>query len=87
MLNGKGVTLRPVREAGLDAVHAAHVDIEQRAFFPLGGVSESAFRGDFAEQGSGRSRRVSCSWWPPAVSYQTGGHPRGTLSPIRRGRS
>ncbi len=52
MLQGKEITLRPVREADLDAVYAAHVDIATRgAFFPLGVVSESVFRRDFAEHG------------------------------------
>lgn len=52
MLHGKGVTLRPVREADLDAMYTAHVDISNRgALFPLGVMSESAFRRDFAEHG------------------------------------
>ena len=48
MLNGKGVTFRPVREAG--GARGAR-RLEQRVFVPLGGVSESAFHGDFAEHG------------------------------------
>jgi RimJ/RimL family protein N-acetyltransferase len=52
MLIGKLVTLRPVREADLDAMYAAHVDIANRGrFFPRGVVSESVFRRDFAEHG------------------------------------
>jgi RimJ/RimL family protein N-acetyltransferase len=52
MLTGRLVTLRPVREADLDAMYAAHVDIANRGrFFPRGVVSESAFRRDFAEHG------------------------------------
>jgi RimJ/RimL family protein N-acetyltransferase len=52
MLTGKLVTLRPVRQADLDELYAAHVDISSRGrFFPLGVVSESAFRRDFAEHG------------------------------------
>lgn len=52
MLHGERITLRPVREADLDAMHAAHVEIRNRgAFFPLGVVSEPAFRRQFAEDG------------------------------------
>ncbi|HEY7847783.1 MAG TPA: GNAT family protein [Candidatus Limnocylindria bacterium] len=52
MLHGQQITLRPVREADLDAVYAAHVDIRNRgSFFPLGVMSEPQFRRDFAEHG------------------------------------
>ena len=52
MLNGERIRLRPAREADLDALYAAHVDIRNRgAFYPLGVQSESAFRRQFAEDG------------------------------------
>lgn len=52
MLHGDRVTLRPVRETDLDDLYAAHVEIRNRgAFFPLGVMSEPAFRGQFAENG------------------------------------
>ena len=52
MLNGTSISLRPVREADLDVMYAAHTDIANRGrFFPLGVVSESAFRRDFADHG------------------------------------
>ena len=52
MLHGRDVTLRPIREADLDAVYDAHTDISNRGhYFPLGVVSESAFRREFAENG------------------------------------
>ena len=52
MLRGERITLRPVREADLDAMYAAHIDIGNRgAFFPLGVLSESAFRREFGETG------------------------------------
>jgi RimJ/RimL family protein N-acetyltransferase len=52
MLTGERISLRPVREADLDAMYAAHVDIANRGrFFPLGVASEPAFRRDFAENG------------------------------------
>ena len=52
MLRGARITLRPVREADLDAMYAAHVDIDNRgAFFPLGVQSESGFRRAFGETG------------------------------------
>jgi RimJ/RimL family protein N-acetyltransferase len=52
MLTGKHLTLRPILEADLDAVYAAHADIRNRgAFFPLGVQSESAFKRAFAEHG------------------------------------
>jgi RimJ/RimL family protein N-acetyltransferase len=52
MLQGTRIQLRPVREADLDALYAAHVDIANRgAFFPLGVLSEPAFRRAFAETG------------------------------------
>ena len=52
MLHGEHLTLRPIREADLDAVYAAHVDLRNRgAFFPLGVQSESAFKREFGENG------------------------------------
>ena len=52
MLQGTNVSLRPVREADLDAMYVAHVAISNRgAFFPLGVQSESGFRREFAENG------------------------------------
>lgn len=52
MLHGEHLTLRPIREADVDAVYAAHIDIRNRgAFFPLGVLSETAFKRAFAEHG------------------------------------
>jgi [ribosomal protein S5]-alanine N-acetyltransferase len=52
MLHGQRVTLRPVRESDLDRLWAAHVDIRNRgAFFPLGVMSQTRFRREFAEHG------------------------------------
>lgn len=52
MLHGERITLRPVREADLDAMYDAHVDIRNRGpFFPLGVMSETRFRREFAEHG------------------------------------
>jgi len=52
MLNGERIVLRPVREADLDQLYDAHVDIRNRGrFFPLGVQSEPAFRKAFAENG------------------------------------
>jgi [ribosomal protein S5]-alanine N-acetyltransferase len=52
MLHGQRVTLRPVREADLDALYEAHAEIGNRgAFFPLGVMSEPRFRREFAEHG------------------------------------
>jgi [ribosomal protein S5]-alanine N-acetyltransferase len=52
MLRGERITLRPIREADLDAFYAAHTDIANRgAFFPLGVMSESRMRTQFAENG------------------------------------
>jgi [ribosomal protein S5]-alanine N-acetyltransferase len=52
MLHGQRVTLRPIHEADLEAVHAAHVDIRNRGdYFPLGVMSEPKFRREFAEHG------------------------------------
>ena len=52
MLAGASVTLRPVREADLEALYDAHTNILNRgAYFPLGVMSEPAFRGEFAENG------------------------------------
>jgi RimJ/RimL family protein N-acetyltransferase len=52
MLEGRRVRLRPVREADLDRLYAAHIDIRNRgSFFPLGVRSEPAFRREFAEHG------------------------------------
>ena len=52
MLAGQAVTLRQVREADLETLYDAHTDIRSRgAYFPLGVLSQTAFRGEFAEHG------------------------------------
>ncbi len=52
MLHGERISLRPVREADLEAFYAAHLNIRARgAYFPLGVMSESALRHEFAENG------------------------------------
>jgi RimJ/RimL family protein N-acetyltransferase len=52
MLHGERIMLRPVREADLDALYAAHVDIRNRgSYFPLGVESEPGFRRAFGEHG------------------------------------
>ncbi|MDO5740363.1 MAG: GNAT family protein [Ornithinimicrobium sp.] len=52
MLTGQSVILRPVREADLDLLYDAHTNIRNRgAYFPLGVMSQSAFRGEFAQHG------------------------------------
>ena len=52
MLHGSRVTLRPIRQNDLDALYEAHTNIRSRgAFFPLGVMSESRFRAQFAEHG------------------------------------
>ena len=49
---GRRFRLRPVRESDLDASDDAHTSIASRgAYFPLGVMSEPAFRRDFAEHG------------------------------------
>ena len=51
MLRGRRVSLRPV-EADLDRLYDAHTDIATRgAYFPLGVMSETIFRKQFAEHG------------------------------------
>ncbi len=52
MLTGRSVTLRQVREVDLDALYNAHTNIRSRgAYFPLGVLSQTAFRSEFAEHG------------------------------------
>jgi ribosomal-protein-alanine N-acetyltransferase len=52
MLQGRLIHLRPVRDLDLDAMYAAHVNIVDRGpHFPLGVLSEPAFRREFAEHG------------------------------------
>ena len=52
MLAGKSVTLRQVREVDLDALYDAHTNIRSRgAYFPLGVMSQTAFRGEFSGHG------------------------------------
>jgi RimJ/RimL family protein N-acetyltransferase len=52
MLHGSRITLRPVREADLDQLYDAHIEIRNRGrFFPLSIFSEPAFRTMFAEHG------------------------------------
>ena len=46
------MTLRQVREADLEVLYDAHTDIRSRgAYYPLGVMSQPAFRGEFAEHG------------------------------------
>jgi len=55
MLRGDRISLRPIREADLDAFYSAHIDIRTRgAFFPLGVMSESKLRQEFALEGTAR---------------------------------
>ena len=52
MLQGRLIHLRPVRERDVEAIYAAHVNIADRgAHFPLGVLSEPAFRREFSEHG------------------------------------
>jgi RimJ/RimL family protein N-acetyltransferase len=52
MLQGRLIQLRTVREADLDSMYAAHVEISDRGpHFPLGVLSEPAFRREFADSG------------------------------------
>ena len=52
MLTGRSVTLRQVRETDLDVLYDAHTNIRNRgAHFPLGVMSQPAFRGEFNENG------------------------------------
>ena len=52
MLQGARMGLRPVRRADLDHLYAAHIAIGARgSHFPLGVLSESAFRREFDENG------------------------------------
>jgi RimJ/RimL family protein N-acetyltransferase len=52
MLHGTRISLRPIREADLDAMYTAHTEIANRGrFFPLGVVSESTYKARFAEHG------------------------------------
>lgn len=52
MLQGERISLRPIRSADLDFLYDAHVHLANRgAFFPLGVMSEPAFRSEFQEKG------------------------------------
>jgi RimJ/RimL family protein N-acetyltransferase len=52
VLSGSRITLRPVLESDLDELYAAHIDIRSRgAWFPLGVMSQTAFRREFGEHG------------------------------------
>lgn len=52
MLRGKRINLRPIREADLDAFWAGQVDFRLRGpYFPLGLMSESQLRSEFAATG------------------------------------
>ena len=52
MLNGKSIHLRVVRESDVDRVYAFHLDIANRGeYFPIGVMSEPAFRSSFQETG------------------------------------
>ena len=52
VLKGERVTLRQIREADLETFWSLHADIANRgAYYPLGVLSEPAFRKQFAETG------------------------------------
>jgi len=52
MLDGRLVRLRTIRSPDLDRLYDAHTAIRTRgAFFPLGVMSESEFKREFAEHG------------------------------------
>jgi ribosomal-protein-alanine N-acetyltransferase len=52
VLKGDRVTLRPVRESDLDSLWLLHTDIANRGpYFPLGVMSQTAFRKQFSEDG------------------------------------
>jgi [ribosomal protein S5]-alanine N-acetyltransferase len=82
VLKGERVTLRPVRESDLDALWLVHTDLANRGpYFPLGVMSQSAFRKQFAEDGfwsreegmllitTGDDRVVGSIEWFPTVRY------------------
>jgi RimJ/RimL family protein N-acetyltransferase len=52
MLKGKSITLRLVQETDLDQLYTFHLDIDNRGnYFPLGVLSQPAFRKEFQETG------------------------------------
>ncbi len=52
MLQGRRISLRPVRGSDIDGLYEAHIGIRARgSHFPLGVMSESAFLREFAENG------------------------------------
>jgi RimJ/RimL family protein N-acetyltransferase len=82
MLKGDRVTLRPVRESDLDDFWRRHVDISNRgSYFPLGVMSQTAMRKQFAEDGfwsrdegmllitADGERMVGTIEWFPTVRY------------------
>ena len=64
MLVGDRVELRPIREADLPAFISAHHDVHSRGdFFPLGVLSETSIRRQFAETGFwGRDEGTLLVW-------------------------
>lgn len=82
MLKGERVTLRPVRESDLDTFWRHHTDIANRGpYFPLGVMSETTLRKQFAEDGfwsrdegmllitADDDRMVGSIEWFPTVRY------------------
>ena len=52
MLNGKDITLRPVREADLDQLRELDLDLDSRGdYWPLSVMSETSYRREFHETG------------------------------------
>ncbi|TMG03872.1 MAG: GNAT family N-acetyltransferase [Chloroflexi bacterium] len=52
MLKGQNITLRPVREADLARLRELDLDLDSRGdYWPLGIMSEVAYRDDFARSG------------------------------------
>jgi len=83
------VTLRQVREVDLDALYDAHTNIRNRgAYFPLGVMSQTAFRGEFGEHGLWQKSEGCSSSSPqwarsPVTSSSSARSPTGTRSSCR----
>ena len=82
MLKGERVTLRPIREADLEAFWSVHTDIANRGpYYPRNVLSEPVFRKQFAETGfwtreegtllitTGDGRMIGSIEWFPTVRY------------------
>jgi GNAT acetyltransferase-like protein len=78
MLHGQHITLRPIRGGDVDELYGHHIEIANRGeYFPISVMSESEFKKEFAESGSGTRTRACSSCWMRSTGSSATSNPFG----------